>query len=70
LVIMLSDPKQIDRSQYNRLIPVSAEKVNEVNKGIAYNANQMILSKYPFTDTDIKLIEDVRNDKAHDEAFM
>lgn len=68
LVLIFSDPKLIDRTKYNRLIPLSAKEVNEINKGISYIANQMILSKYPFRAAEIRMIEKVRNDRMQDEA--
>ena len=67
LVLIASDPNKISPSMYNRLIPLSDEEVKNLNKGIAYNANQMIFSKYPFTEDDIRLIEQARAEKAQDE---
>ena len=58
--------KQRDRVAYAN-IPLSDEEVQNLNKGIASNANQMIFSKYSFTEDDIRLIEQARAEKAQDE---
>lgn len=58
--------KQRDRVAYAN-IPLSDEEVQNLNKGIAYNAIQMIFSKYSFTEDDIRLIEQARAEKAQDE---
>lgn len=66
LVLIASDPNTIIPLKYNRLIPLSDEVVKNLNKGIAYNANQMIFSKHPFTGDDIRLIEQARSERAQD----
>ena len=66
LVLIASDPNTIRPYMYNRLIPLTDEEVKNLNKGIAYNANQMIFSKHPFTEDDIRLIEQARSERAQD----
>ena len=67
LILIASDPKSIEHYQYNRLIPLSDTDILNLNKGIAYHANQMIISKYPFTDEELKLIEEARKERKKDE---
>lgn len=66
-VLLFTDPNEMDRKKKNCLIPFSAEDVREINKGITYVAGQMIISKYPFSEADIQLIEEARKERAEDE---
>ena len=66
-VLLFAGPNFIGRTKKNCLIPISEERVNEINKGIAYIANQAIFSKYPFSEADIQLIEEARKERAEDE---
>lgn len=68
-VLLFSEPGEIDRTKKNCLIPIAEEDVYEINKGIAYIAGQMVLSKYPFKESDVRLIEDARRDRAADEEL-
>ena len=65
--LIFSDPKTVDRTMRNRIISVTEEEVRNQNKGIAYIAAQMVLSKHPFSDEDIELIEKARRERAQDE---
>lgn len=58
--LLYRDRRTVERTQRNKLIPLSDERVRELNKGMAFKADQMILSKYPFRDDDIALIEEAR----------
>ena len=64
--IIFYDPRLVKKSKNNRLIPIAEDEVRDMNKGIAYIAKQMILSKHPFSDTDIQLIEEARKEHAED----
>ena len=64
--LIFTDPKTVDRTMKNRLFPVTDEEVRNLNKGIAYIAAQMVLSKHPFSNEDIKLIEEARRERAQD----
>ena len=61
--LIFSDPTTVARDKRNRLIPISEEEVNINNNGIAYIAAQMILSKRPFTDSDIAIIRAARSER-------
>lgn len=65
--LIFSNPKNVDSSMRNRLIPLGDEEVRYLNKGIAYIASEMVFSKHPFSDEDVKLIEKARNERALDE---
>ena len=65
--LLFYDPEIIDRSNRNRLIPIFEDEVRELNKGIAYIASQMVLSKYPFSKEDIDLIQEARRERAEDD---
>ena len=65
--LIFFDSKETDHTQRNRLVPLSEEEVRELNKGIAYIASQMVLSKHPFSKADIQLIEEARSERAQDD---
>ncbi len=65
--IIFYDPKLVGKHNNNRLIPITEDEVREMNKGIAYIAKQMVLSKHPFSDEDIRLIKEARQERAEDE---
>lgn len=64
--IVFSDSAGVDRSKRNRLIPLKKEELDGINQGIAYIADQMVLSQYPFSKADLNLIEKARKDRAED----
>jgi len=66
-VLIFSEPGEIDPTKKNCLIPITENDVCGINKEIAYIAGQMVLSKYPFSKEDIRLIEEARKDRAEDE---
>lgn len=65
--IVFYDPKIVGKSNNNRIYPLSENEVREMNKGIAYIAKQMVLSRHPFSGEDISLIEEARRERAEDE---
>lgn len=65
--LIFSNPETIDRTMRNRLITVTDDEVRNLNKGIAYIAAQMVISKHPFSEEDIRLIEEARRERAQDE---
>ncbi len=65
--LIFSNPKTVDRTMRNRLISLQDEEVRNQNKGIAYIASNMVFSKHPFSNDEIKLIEEARNERAQDE---
>ena len=65
--LIYCDPELTNRSNRNRLIPIFEDEVRELNKGIAYIASQMVLSKYPFSKEDIDLIQEARRERAEDD---
>ena len=66
--IIFYDPKIATKSNNNRLYPLAKDEVREMNKGIAYIAKQMVLSKHPFSDEDIRLIKEARQERTEDEG--
>lgn len=64
--ILFTDPNLVNKTKRNCLIPITKDEVREMNKGIAYIAKQMVLSKHPFSDEDIRLIEEARRERAED----
>lgn len=66
--IIFYDPKLVGKYNNNRLIPISEDEVYEMNEGIAYIAKQMVFSKYPFSESDIRLIKEARKKRAEDDA--
>lgn len=66
-VLLFSEPGEVDRTKKNCLIPISDEEVHAINKGIAYIAGQMVISKYPFSEEDIQLIGEARKERAEDD---
>ena len=65
--ILFIDPSLAKKMRRNCLFPITKDEVCNMNKGIAYIANRMVLSKHSFTELDIQLIEKARNEHAEDE---
>lgn len=61
------DPAFLPEGTRNKLVELTEDEVKKTNKGIAYNARKIVLSKKPFTKDDIALIKEARNDRAEDE---
>ncbi len=64
--LFFSDPGIVGSKGKNRLIPLYEDEIREMNKGIAYIATQMVLSKHPFSDADIELIREARREREQD----
>ena len=60
VTLLFSDPKTHDQDINNRLIPIDEKTVDDLNKGIACIAKDVVLSKYPFSDKNITIIKDAR----------
>ncbi len=67
--LVFAAPETINGKGKNCLFPLSDENIRNINKGIAYIAKQYVLSKYPFTNSDIALIREARQEKAQEEAL-
>ncbi len=65
--LLYKDPQFAGPEERNRLIPITDDKVNIINKRIAYNARQMILSKHPFSPEEIYLIQQARQEREKNE---
>ncbi len=66
--LLFLDPGIFSNAKKNCLIPLTKEEIRDLNKGIAYIAKQMVLSKHPFSEDDIRLIEEARYEYSMDEA--
>lgn len=60
VTLFFSDPEKYDRSLNNRLIPLPNKTVDELNRGIAGIAHEMVFSKYPFSEKDKCIIKEAR----------
>ena len=58
--LLFSDPKTQEKPMSNRLLPMDEKTVDDLNKGIACIAHNMVFSKHPFTEKDIEIIQDAR----------
>ncbi len=67
--LIFAAPEAITGSGRNCLIPLSEDQVRYYNKGIAYIATQYVLSKHPFSKSDIALIREARIEKAQEDAL-
>ena len=66
--LLFLDPSIYSNAKKNCLIPLSEEEIRDLNKGIAYIAKQMVFSKRPFSEQDIRLIEEARKEREQDDA--
>lgn len=57
----------IERSQRNRLVPLTDDWIRKLNDGIAYIASQMVLSKFPFREEELALIKEARSQRNLDD---
>ncbi len=64
--LIFSDPELIGPAGRNRLIPLDEDDIRNMNKGIAYIATRMVLSKHPFSDADLKLIREAKRERDQD----
>ena len=60
VTLLFSNPETSELPINNRLLPLPEEAVDELNKGMACIAKNMVFSKYPFTKRDHEIIADAR----------